>query len=222
MPAILLALLFPLQQPAPIPNWGIPLDPDQDCTIRLDDSTLSISLPASPHELNAFPKKRNAPRVLRDIESNWTASVRAALSSPTTTNPPAPARTSERSAGLLVWLDEANFFRVARADLQEPNHDMPRAAVLIEYWRDGRIKDRHVVTEGLSFPQPETWLRLTRRIDKMTVEASDDGQTWTELATIPVRLSSRLKFGVVATNTSGAPLVARFSDLAFKNIRLTP
>jgi regulation of enolase protein 1 (concanavalin A-like superfamily) len=221
MPTILLALLIPLQEPVAIPKWGVPLDADKDCTIRLDDGVLTISVPGTPHEMNAFPKKRNAPRVLRDVESNWTATVKATVPPAGDAAKVSAGAAAERSAGLLVWLDEANFIRVARAQVWEQGEG-PRASVVIEYWRDGRVKERHVVSEGLSLEGEATWLRLTRRIDKLKVEASDDGQTWAELATVAIRLSSRLKFGVVATNTSGAPLDARLSDLEFRNIRLTP
>lgn len=222
MTTLVLALLLPLQEPAAIPKWGVPLDPDGDCAIRLDDGALTIAVPGTPHEMNAFPKKRNAPRVLRDVESNWTASVKAAVPPAADAAGVAAGSAAERSAGLLVWLDEANFVRVARAQVWEKGGDGPRAAILIEYWRDGRVKERQVISEGVSFEGDATWLRLTRRIDKLKVEASDDGQSWAELATVPIRLSSRLKFGVVATNTSGAPLEARLSDLDFRNIRLTP
>ncbi len=212
--------VFPgLQDPALIPGWGTPSDTDADCTIQLESGVLTITLPAAPHELKAFPKRRNAPRVLRDIESNYEAVVKVSLKAD---EPKAPsAAEAERGAGILIWLDVANLIRIERAQVWDKDAADPRAAVLIEYWRDGQLRERHVVSDGLPLQGDATWLRATRRIDKLKIEASADGDNWTDVKTVGVRLSSRTKIGVVATNTSGVPLEARLEGFSVKNIRLT-
>ena len=59
-----------------IEGWGNVLDPDGDCTIKADKDVLTISVPATYHDVNARVKKYNAPRVLREAEGDFTAQVK--------------------------------------------------------------------------------------------------------------------------------------------------
>jgi regulation of enolase protein 1 (concanavalin A-like superfamily) len=202
-----------------IPGWGEPIDPSRDCEIRLEGSALVISVPAKPHQLRAESGKRNAPRVLRYIESHFQTQVKVAGDFEADSSASVAGQSAERSAGLLLWQDERNFVILARAY----GGEQPRGTIALTYWKDGQIH-RESAAEPYS-PELEgkpTWLRLTRRLDKLTAETSSDGESWNAIKTLPIRLSSRLRLGVLATNTSKQPLSARFEEFRFRNIPLTP
>lgn len=186
----------------PIPGWGEPIVPDGDCEIVADAEGVTIKVAAAAHELKAEAGKQNAPRVLREIEGNHEATVEVS-----------GVFKEGTGAGLLLWLDERNFIRFARAGGEAP---------VLEYWRDGRLEAVEKGSEAVKLAGPKTWLRLTRRMDKLKAEASTDGEQWKEFQTLTIRLSSRMRLGVVATNTSGEPFPARFEGFTVKGIPLYP
>lgn len=199
--AALLTSMAWAQSDAPIPGWGEPSDPSKDCTIRADGKALVIEVAASPHDLKPSGKM-NAPRVLRDIEGNHavTVKVTARLTDPS------------QSAGLMDFLDERNFARFS----------LTPTGPALEYWLDGQPQAVPAPSAALQKPVETLWLRLTRRMDKLKAEVSTDGETFQELATITIRLSSRLRLGVAATNAGKEPLSVRFEGLTVKSIPLYP
>jgi regulation of enolase protein 1 (concanavalin A-like superfamily) len=207
----------PVQGPGPIAGWGDPLDPDKDCAIGLEEKVLVVGVPAAPHELKGRPGRRNAPRVMKDAEGNWTAQVQVGG----TIDAADGASEGARGAGFLLWLDDVNFVRFERASLGDGAGGARRRVVLLEYTKDGRPVERSGAVAEVPGDGAATWLRLTRRLDKLKAEFSVDGESWTEVKTIPIRLSSRLRLGVLSTNLSGAPLEARFDGLQRKSISLS-
>jgi hypothetical protein len=223
---LLAAVLMTVQGAAarPIPGWGDPIDPDGDCDLRLEGRALALTVPGTPHELRAESGKgkRNAPRVLRDVEGHFVAQVKVTGDLGAGDVPVVSGPVASRSAGLVLWQDERNFVRLERIAGRAPDGERPRDRLLLEYWKDGQLQD---TSPGSGGPLPRgrtTWLRLTRRMDKLKAEASQDGETWTEVKTIPIRLSSRLRLGVMATNTSGRPLGVQFEAFQLKSIPLYP
>lgn len=227
-PLVALALLLApgmadAQDGAPIPGWGQLIDPDGDCTIRLDGTALVVEVPGAPHVLRAYPHPRNAPRVLRDIESNWTATVKVTASfDPGASQSGSAAEPPTQSAGLVLWLDDLNFIRLVRHAQPSDEGDDTHQTVLFEYWKDGQRQTPPPDPTDPALEGAEAWLRLTRHIDKVKAEFSADGETWTELKTITARFPSRLRLGPVVTTTSSIPLTARFEDFEFKFIPLYP
>lgn len=208
---------------APIPGWGQPIDPDGDCRIHLDGADLVIEVPSTPHTLRGYPHPRNAPRVLRDIESNWTATVKVSAELDLGDAPAgAAAEPPSQSAGLVLWLDDLNFVRLARHAQPKPDGEGAFHTVLFEYTRDGQRQTPPPAPDGPVLDGPAAWLRLTRHIDKVKAEYSADGETWTELGTLTARFPSRLRLGPVVTTTAPSPLTARFADFQFKFIPLYP
>jgi regulation of enolase protein 1 (concanavalin A-like superfamily) len=205
----------------PIPGWGDPIDPDKDTTIGLDGSVLTIAVPAGTHELKPAPARCNAPRVLRDVEGNFEVSVKLSETNDAVIEQPDGTSNRAYGAGLVVWQDERNFvsfFRVSNGDAAKDG----ASDFAVEYFKDGQPTTYGSVVKLSGSGGLDTWLRLTRRGDKMKTEISFDGKTWTEFAAMPVRLSSRMRLGVFATNVSKQPFEARFSGLAQKAIPLYP
>src|SRR5689334_10325794 len=63
--------------PAPRPwltDWDRPVDPDGDCLFHRHGDVLALTVPGKAHLLNA--KRKNAPRLLRDVEGDFVAQVR--------------------------------------------------------------------------------------------------------------------------------------------------
>lgn len=208
--AVALAASAPAQTTAKFPGWGDPVDPGKDCKIRLEGKALVVEAPAGTHLLQPFPGKQNAPRVLRDIEGNFVAALkvsgdfRGESASPETV----------QSAGLLLWQDERNFVRLERRTGKDGE------VLAIDYWKDGQPQD---ASPGVPAKGESTWVRLTRRMDKLKAETSADGKTWTDLKALgSVRLSSRLNLGVLVTNATDKPAVARFEEFQVKGIPLFP
>jgi regulation of enolase protein 1 (concanavalin A-like superfamily) len=200
--SVAVAGLIAAQSSAKFPGWGEPTDPGKDSEISADGKALVMSLPATPaQDMRAETGKRTAPRVMRDIEGNHIATMRVSGTFE-------PGQT----AGFLLQLDDRNFLRFARSAPDEP--------VVLEYWRSGQLQPIEASLPKSGGAGEAVWLRYTRRLDRFKAELSTDAQNWTEVASISIRLSSRLSLGAVATNTAGKPLTVRFEDLTIKGLPL--
>lgn len=196
---------IPLQTPKSIPGWGEAVDPAGDCTIRLDVQTLVFSLPDSPHDFRADTRLRNAPRTQRDIEGNFAATLKVSGKFEPTPEGAEPSQ----AAGFYLWQDDRNYVRFLIAG----------SAVVLEYWKDAQPKIIRAVapSEGNA-----CWIRLTRRASNLKAELSADGENWTEAASLPIRLSSRLRLGTMAVNPGGKALEVRLDNWQVKSVPLYP
>jgi regulation of enolase protein 1 (concanavalin A-like superfamily) len=196
------ALAAAFQAAAPIPGWG---DPAKGSQIKAEGKALTITLPAdAPRNFTAEPpasQNQNAPTVLRDVEGNFSVQVKAGGDA--------------ESAGLIVWQDERNFVILARTKAPSSG----KFALAFDYWKDGQKQGPPAAAINAKLDGDATYLRLTRRMDKLRAETSADGQTWTDAGTLNIRLPSRMRLGVLATGQGGT---ARFEDLQQKAIPLYP
>jgi regulation of enolase protein 1 (concanavalin A-like superfamily) len=203
---------FVVQDPPVFPGFGDPLEVDRDCAIKLDGKTLVMAVPGTDHDYRPGPSGRKAPRVVRDMEGNFTAKVQVGGDVDTSSAKPG------QGAGLFLGQDERNFVRLERLPRPGPE----KGAIFFEYWQDNQPKSGGNGVVEVSLKGDISWLRLTRRMDKLKAEVSADGKDWVEAKTLTIRLSSRLNLGVIATNTSGKPFEARFTGFEFKGIPLYP
>src|SRR4051812_32834403 len=110
------------KKPQTIKGWGTVVDPDGDCRVEEKDGTLTITVAKTHHDLTyqEIGNRFNAPRVVREVEGDFTMQVKV----PKFPMPDADAEATGlypfMSAGLLVWQDEKNFFRVERAAVGTP------------------------------------------------------------------------------------------------------
>ena len=62
-------------------GWGTAIDPDGDCQITAEGSAVTMTIPATLHDLNADIDKYNAPRILRDVQGDFEIQVKVSASS---------------------------------------------------------------------------------------------------------------------------------------------
>jgi regulation of enolase protein 1 (concanavalin A-like superfamily) len=186
-------------------DWGEPIIPDGDCTVDLDryGNKIKIVVPGTPHVLSAELGRLNAPRILRDVDGDFDASVKVAgIFHPSGRATLKEYTSPYHGAGILLWQDEDNYVRLEIAsDLQ---HGKPRPYVNFEYRKDGAL----VASRGLKNKDGSSYLRLKRRGDVIHAAFGPDGSGWTSFPPLWVKLNDRLKVGVSAINTATKLLTA--------------
>jgi RNA polymerase sigma factor (sigma-70 family) len=86
-----------------LPGWGQPFNPDGDCTITPEDSALVIRVPRTPHDLTAEVGRVNAPRVLQDVEGDFSAEVKVRGVLHPGADASVPGHVAYQAGGLLLW-----------------------------------------------------------------------------------------------------------------------
>ena len=212
---ILLASLSPLAITAPVPRetdaarlqriYGTWSDPNRDSTFAMKGNELHISLPAGERLLipGREDVKDNAPRVLREVEGDFTAIVRVTF--------PAPERIPKASwtyssGGLLAWESDKAHLVIRRelwqrqwppgSDLDPPHYSDCQHGLGSGPWRASRV--------GL--------LALRREGSKVIVGWSRDGRAWKDSGALDVDWGARVKVGVVAENSLGVPIQIKFDQ----------
>src|SRR5713101_4601125 len=156
-----------------IKNWGTIADPDKDCTIKEHKGALTITVPATSHDLGVEHQLMNAPRVLRKVSGDFT--VQVLVSGRVEAEPPATLadRLPFMGAGLLLWQDESNYVRLERASFVNPMGNREYYASF-ELRKDGKI-NRFADSTDLSLLNRDQYLRLERRGVKIHAAVSEDG-----------------------------------------------
>ena len=207
-----------LAAPAPadrpwLTGWDKPVDPDNDCKFTRDKGTLTIEVPGKDHDLAVERNLMNSPRLLRDVEGDFVAQVRASG----TFLPSQESTSTERlpfvGAGLLLMADEKTYVRLERAALRLQGE--MRTYANWELRQDGKW-----VLAGDASVQPledkATYLRLQRQGDKLLPSVSHDGKDWKELNPLEINLPSKLKLGVSGGGTSTDVFAPRFDQFRLK------
>jgi len=196
-----------------IKGWGKVVDPDSDCTVKVDKGRLTIAVPGTNHNLNPrFNLK--APRVMQMVEGNFVASVKVTGDWDPGEKASKPSAVPFYGAGLLLWQDEKNLLRLERdiwwrADLKKHVRYPP----LVEYYKDGVYqKTNPISTFDEFFKGKSTYLKLERKGDKALASYSHDGKEWTMAKEITVELQKKLQIGVAAVNGSEKALTVVFED----------
>lgn len=195
------------KKPAAIPDWGTVIDPDADCEVKLQKGKLTITVPKKYHDLTYTDEqtKLNAPRVLQDTKGDFHLRVKVKAFPLPAENTSSSGGVSFVSSGLLIWQDEKNFIRMDRAavgGLQEP-------FTWIERFENGKA----VSQKQQNIDNADTYLRITRKGDKLAFESSADGKKWSQVHTEDVKLPQELKTGVLAINTTTSQFVAHLEEL---------
>jgi hypothetical protein len=196
-----------------IANWGKVIDPDGDCKIQGDKDKLTITIPATNHNLHA-ERGMNAPRVLQAVDENFTATVRVTCELDPGKNPTGKSATAGYYAGLLLWGGEKSYVRLERnMRWQSPNGPLLCFAPGFEYWQDGKMKvGSPRGAEPDFFKGKSTWFRFERKEDRLTASMSHDGKDWAEVQSISVELPKKAQIGVAAINSSDKPFTATFEE----------
>jgi hypothetical protein len=167
----------PKPDPRSIANWGKFVDPDGDCTVQGNQDKLTITIPATNHNLHA-ERGMNAPRVLQDVEGDFTATVRVTCELNPGKNPTGKLATAGNYAGLLLWGSAKSYVRLERnARWMEPTGPFVCFAPGFEYWLDGKMKmGSPRGAEPDFFKGKSTWFRFERKADRLTASMSHDGK----------------------------------------------
>lgn len=191
-------------QPTPqlIKGWGQVENPDGTCQISAHNGQVTFTLPGPNHDLWPVGGKVNAPRILHEVEGNFTVEVKVASSVK-------PENGFFRAGTLLIWQDEMNMIRLdsACAHRGRQTHDF---FCYLHVFKDGR----RLVNEQLRpLKEQPTNLRLTRRDTRIVASFSqDDGQTWKTFREKRLELPQKLKVGVAALNVTKSPFTISFQD----------
>src|SRR5438105_204783 len=172
LPLAVLAAPVPKGQSEAVKEFGTAVDPDNDCTFAAADGKLTITAPANHHTLTTSPTKKNAPRVVRDVEGDFTATVRVQAELPGALASDLPGVDPGVAAGLVVWADDGNFACLIR--LHELLGQKRVTTDELHYQLDGD----EVGESGPVRPLDTTaaYLRVTRTGGQVVGEASPDGK----------------------------------------------
>jgi regulation of enolase protein 1 (concanavalin A-like superfamily) len=201
-------------KPAVIEGWGNVVDPDGDCAVKEEKGKVTITVPGTLHNLNPSIAS-NSPRVLQEIEGDFTATVKVTGDFKPGERATKPTGYPFNGAGLLIWQDDQNCVRLERnawwiADLKKTACYTP----LLEYYKNGVDQNTNPGSVvGEFFKGRSTYLRLARRGDKVAASFSHDGKEWTATKEIPIVMPRKVHVGVAAVNSSDKPFTVEFEEL---------
>jgi regulation of enolase protein 1 (concanavalin A-like superfamily) len=202
-----------LSSPAPsktIASWGDVIDPDRDCEIASKGESLVITVPGTLHDLNSEIKKWNAPRVVREVHGDFTATVKVAGNFTPGGKPTNPKSVPYNGAGFVLWLDDATFLRVERAAIVRNG----KVSTFLAF--EQRAGGKKSNNNGKLAPGT-TYLRLTRQGNQISVATSPDSKTWEEAKPMTLAWPADLMLGVSAVNSNSEPLQATFEQFVVED-----
>lgn len=184
-------------------GWG-QVDPDRDCTITIQGTTLHVTVPPTRHDLSSETGQTNAPRVLQEVTGDFTVQVKVcgALQPRTAANP--PGRVPFQSGGLLVWSDQGNYLRLERAALSRDGK--VSSSALFEQRSNGL----RTASFMMDIADQDMYLRLERRGEAFSAFVSSDGQHWQPNRRLNAAFPARVQVGVAVINAAQQPLQVRF------------
>jgi regulation of enolase protein 1 (concanavalin A-like superfamily) len=208
---LLFALVVAVVTAAPAPRprsetpwvtgWDRPVDPVGDCRFDRHGGKLTITVPGKGHALTHFWGGRLlAPRLVRDVEGDFSAQVRVAGDFRPT------GEGTFRRAGLLLKAGDG-WMTVQRVN-------DPSESFWFGVYPD--VMDRSVESPGRL--GPAGFVRIRRRGQDFKLECSPDGKKWAACACeVLVPLPRKLKVGVLAEATADGTFKAEFDQF-----KLTP
>ncbi len=191
-------------------GWGLAIDPDKDCKLTPGPKSMGIEVPAAMHDFGGPLRKFNAPRVMREVDGDFVATVKVVgdfKPGPKSTN---PKGIPYLAAGILLWSDSDNFIRLERAALLRGGKVLPHVAFLEQEGGYGGA----VHNEG--FREGPCWLRMERKGSQILGAISGDGLAWKQLKPIDTVWPGKLKVGVMAISTSSEPFSVRLEEFELK------
>jgi regulation of enolase protein 1 (concanavalin A-like superfamily) len=185
--------------------YGTWTDPDKDCKFKLTGGELKVSLPAADHLLGKMigQAKNNAPRVLREVEGDFTAVVRVTI--------PVPDRVPESSwqyyaGGLVAWESDQGY-AVVRLGGGKVNTS-PEAILSVLT----RGREYVMALRDLGKPMGSGFVRIKRLGSRVRMAWSRDGKNWKDFEPEEVTWGQKVKVGVVAENNLGKPVEVTFDQ----------
>lgn len=193
-----------------IPGWGLAIDPDKDCKITPEENSIAFQIPGTLHDLFFDGGPTNAPRVMREVEGDFVATVRV-----TGEFKPGPKSTNPRSipfhgAGFLLWSDSDNNVRIERISMLRGKQYA--TGVLFEEREGGYSGATHTEL----FKPGDCYLKIERTGSKIVASLSYDGKAWKSLKPVDTLWPAKIKIGLTAITTSSEPFDVSFDSFELK------
>ncbi len=193
-------------------GWGMAIDPDGDVKRDATSKSLTLVIPGTLHDLVADIGKFNAPRILRPVETDFTALIKVDGSFK-----PGGKSTKEKTyplntGGLVLWKDSDNYIFILRTAMLGKGGKLNTMVMFEE-----REAGHRGATHNQVMPPGPVSLRLERRGSKIVGSVSGDGVSWKALKPMDTTWADGpVKVGVLATNTSSEPSTVKFDNYTLK------
>lgn len=188
-----------------IPNIGTIIDPNNDCTIRDSAGKLVITVPGTAHDFAAELKRWNAPRVMSDIQGDFTITVKIsgtfAPAKPSTID----GRKAYNGAGILVVVDDHNHLSLQRGTFATGKGF--RHYLNFEWRKNSQCSNYNF---GLDIDNTDTYLRLERVGNRICGLTSSDGLHWRSYEPFTVDFPPTVKVGLEAINSASSEFAPVF------------
>ncbi len=203
------------KNPKSIDGWGTVENLRKDCKFTQDGGKLTIDVPGTPHNLNKVISDLNAPKVLQEVEGDFTIQVKVSGDfDPSPVSTVAPRGKAYNGAGLLLWVSEDLFLRLERNIwINGPNSADCHPPLFEVVVRGVPAGTSPAPVPATFFNTPATWFRLERTGNSVAGSLSHDGTNWSACGTSTMNLPKKLSVGVAAVNTSKKPFSATFEDI---------
>ena len=187
----------PTPDGAQLGDYGTVANPIRSGIFKTEGGTLSLDVAPNAPSDYFLPQRLTAPRVLREIEGDFTLEATIA---------PTP-RKDYNSAELLIAAGADFYLRIGLAV-----NNGGKLFFTSDYAERGRPAGIVNLEAARDFTKPIR-IRLQRRGWLLTVAHQQDGGEWTEFYPLNLRAwPEKIQAGVAALNTSNEPFTAVFSD----------
>jgi len=201
------------------------IDPAKDCRLNKDDASyrLKIDIPGKLHTLSPKLTARstqpvnNAPMTLTDVDGDFAVFVEITGDINPGSKPPRDRQAqgiafTYQSAGLILYQDRNNYFRLERGASVVSNSLTPLHALFIQAVKEGKQ-----AMEPITFPMPEgdILLILVKRKGRVRcMFSSDGGRSGSKFREFALNLPPKIKVGLCASNISAQPFTANFENFS--------
>lgn len=200
----------PAAEPAEVSEFGQFIDPDGDCSLKIQGPRLSLTVPGKLHTFSAEQRVYNAPRLLQDVEGDFIAEVKVETAFQLGT---AQGGDFYQGAGLILLKDERNYVRLEQAATLPPGEKTPRIVAALELRLDGTppANIRSAAPFYLDPKETSCLLRIERR-GRILAGYVITSSAWAPVLNQVIDLPPKLKLGLIATNTSASPVTSTFTS----------
>ena len=188
-----------------IKGWGDVIDPDNDCTVRVEGEKVTVKVPGSAHDFAGELGRWNAPRILSTVQGDFIIEVKVTGTFKPVDQSTIGDRRSYNGAGLMLMKDPNNHVSLQRGTVYL--EDKIRHYANFELRRDAELV---ISRYEMELDERETYLRLERRGKKIYGMASQDGVNWRSYDPIEVDFPESISAGVLVVNSSKEPFACAF------------
>ncbi|HEY1490846.1 MAG TPA: DUF1349 domain-containing protein, partial [Verrucomicrobiae bacterium] len=202
-----------IQNSESIPGWGNVINPDGDCTLTVADGKLTVNLPGTDHALMPERAKKNAPRILQELNVPFDVQVKLSEHFTRGAQTIVAGRKPYQDAGLLVWLDDQNNLKLARAHIVRDGKSF--LFFHLEFRHSGQYGEIPLPNEANRLLSSKTvYLRLQLHKDQTTASVSADGVKWISASLPGGDPPEKMQVGLIAENNTTSPLTVGFEEFA--------